>query len=173
MAQRWRPVFMLVAGLLAVSCETQSYTEREPGIPLLLDVDTFVSYSSEQSVRAALAPTPITDLDRSENDETLQPPYTLARLGVASFEHLGMTGELNLVFFNDRLESVWFFPEDVTAYTSTLKRRGVTIVDNLEDAHGGLLYVTINQNPEGRQYVNWSDRRLVKQAVRWMMRYAW
>ena len=162
---------MLVAVLLGASCDMQTYTEREPGIPLMLD--KFVSYSTEQEVRAALDPTPVLDLERSKpepGDDKL-PPRVIARLGVSRFEHLGATGELHLLFFNDRLQSAWFFPDDFTAYLDQVKSRGVTISDDLADSGRALLDVSTGQT-DGKHYVEWADSRLIEQHTRWILRYA-
>ena len=173
MTLTWPRALIAILALLVGSCAFETYKEREPGIPLMLDLDALVSYSTEQAVRAALAPRPVTDVERSENPDKEQPPYTIARLGVASFEHLGFTGELNLVFFNDRLEAVWFFPDDFNAYTSTLKSRGVTITDDIADSRRALSHVWTDKTLEGKPYVAWGDSRLLEQARRWLLRHAW
>jgi hypothetical protein len=151
--------------------DRESYTDRLAGIPLL--TGEFQSYSSEQQIRAALSASPILDVERSGlNPGDRRPPYDIVRLAVAEYEHLGVSGELSFVLFNDRLMNVWFYPADVEAYMVALAKRDVAVTTELAGKPAVALRVRSQSDVRGRACVVWSDGRLEDQSARWISRYS-
>jgi hypothetical protein len=167
-----RIVLAVCVVLLSACGDRESYTNRAEGIPLLLG--EFQSYSSEQEVRAALAPWRIQDVERSSlAPGDRRPPYDIVTLAVVEYQHLGVMGELRLGLFNNRLMNVWFYPTDIEAYMAALKRRDVAVTTELTGRSStGTLRVWSQRDFRDRTYVSWSDGRLEDQSGRWISRYS-
>jgi hypothetical protein len=165
-------LFLIVCIVSLNACtDTESYTDRADGAPLLLG--EFHSYSSERQVRAALGSRSIQDIERSSLDPgDKRPPYDLVTLGVVEYQHLGVTGELRLGLFNDRLMNVWFYPTDIEAYLAALKTRDVAVTTERTNTTTGNVRVWSQRDFRDRTYVGWSDRRLEDQSARWISRYS-
>jgi hypothetical protein len=166
-----RGVLTAVVLLLSSCADSETYVEWLEGVPLLLG--EFRSYSAEQEVRAVLAARTIQEHERSglPLDDT-RPPFDIVTLAVPGYIHLDFPGELRLLLFNDRLQSVWFYPSDVNGYLAALKGRGVVVSTDVMAKPEGDLRVITTRDVESRTYVSWSDWRLDQQALRWITRYS-
>jgi hypothetical protein len=155
----------------AFSCarDSESYTDRQSPVMLM---ERFPSYSTERQVVGLIPATALrTVLRENLATSSKQPPLNLVLLSAPNYSHLGYGGELRLEFSNDRLSSVWFFPEKYDEYLAKLNGTGV-LVEHVETA-------TIDRNPQiiahhderNKRYVTWQDTRLVEQDHRWSERY--
>jgi hypothetical protein len=84
----------------------------------------------------------------------------------------GLTGRLELKFFNDRLLGAMFYPIDFAAYRKMLETQypGLKQADSL-----GLdfkTHVSLNVDYQGRRYVAWEDARLRAELLRWISTYS-
>jgi hypothetical protein len=57
-----------------------------------------------------------------------RPQFDILRVSVPGYVHLGCRGEIELRFVNDRLSSVWFYPDDVDGYPAALAHNGLKVV---------------------------------------------
>lgn len=111
------------------------------------------------------------------------PPRHLHTLTVNGYEHLGVPGELNLDFLNDRLMEASFIPSDPEAHVQALRRTGIRakrsengratringhqrITSNVE-----LAVTDVGRNIGTTPRVIWQDLRLIAQRDDWDVRF--
>ena len=166
-----RALLATVVVLLSACADSETYVERLEGVPLLLG--EFGSYSTEQEARTVLVARTIEERERSGLPPgDTRPPHDIVTLAVPGYVHLDVAGELRLLLFNDRLQSVWFYPTDVDGYLAALKSRGVVVSTDLIAKPAGDSRVITTHDSENRVYVSWSDWRLDQQTLRWITRYS-
>jgi hypothetical protein len=84
-------------------------------------------------------------------------------------EHLGQKGRLELAFFNDRLFSTAFTPENFSSYAEALRQSGVVF----KDGYASLPPATqvwqgaLNGTPVA---IGWKDERIERQSQAWVDR---
>src|SRR6266550_2823616 len=126
---------------VALACtarDPESYTDRQPAVMLM---ERFPSYSTERQIQALLPGMRLRTVIRgSLATSGKQPRRDLVALSVANYSDLGYTGELRMEFSNDRLSSVWFFPQKYEDYLAKLSATGV-LVERVGTA-------TADRNPE-------------------------
>lgn len=135
----------------------------------------FASYMTPDEVSHRLSP----DLLPWEIVEDSQlpagdkrPPFNILIVSVGHFEHLAHVGELKLDFFNRRLESTWFFPQNGPAFLATLRAHGIDLIGSHEMFVAPYTRVWTAKDYRGRMYVAWEDTRLREQSNRWISRYS-
>ena len=144
-------------GLLACD-RNETFIERGDGAPLMFGA--FESYATERLVRSTLASLPIEVLERSglpKGDR--RPTITIVTLCVPHYRHVGSFGELRLTLFNDRLMTAFFYPQDIQAYVSALKSRGIDLGDGTKDTQVGMIHVWMTRDFRGERYVGDISRR--------------
>ncbi len=82
-----------------------------------------------------------------------------------NYEHLDEKGKLGLLFFEDKLAAVGFYPSDTSAYLHKLSKQTGHIFSNspifLEGVEIGKGY-DYEMGSIGGLYISWGDRDLVK-----------
>jgi hypothetical protein len=148
----------------------QDFTEVKPDPETL--IGALRSYSDPENVAAALGHPVWQVTERSglkAGDK--RPPFNILSVVVAPYHDRGCDGELHLTFFNSRLESASFYPDDVGAYRARLG------AFPSRDVHGGevrkrYLRVWNAVDYKGREYFLWGDDRLMEQQKRWIERFS-
>ena len=143
-----------------------------PGDPQTL-LGGLKSYSSPDAVAAALGSRTwkVTEQSSLKPDDK-RPSFNILSVVVVPYQDRGQRGELHLTFFNSRLMSSSFYPDDPGAYRASL---GSFLAP---EVRGGELLPTHLRvwhavDYEGREYFLWGDERLLKQQNRWLMKYSW
>src|SRR5438874_1404513 len=161
MTTRKVAVALSCIALACTASDPESYTDRQPPVMLM---QRFPSYSTERQIQALLPGMALRTVVREAlATSSKQPRLDLLGLSVANYSDLGYMGELQLEFSNDRLSSVWFFPEKYDDYLAKLNTTGV-VVERVGAA-------TTARNPEiiahhderNRRYVGWEDVRIIQQ----------
>ena len=101
-----------------------------------------------------------------------RPPFDILTVSVGHFEHLHQVGELRLDFFNRRLVSTWFFPQDGQAFLATLRAHGIDLIGRHELSVAPYTRIWTAKDYRGKMYVAWEDTRLRNQSNRWIERYS-
>jgi hypothetical protein len=106
-----------------------------------------------------------------------RPRFDILQVSVPGHVHLGLRGELKLRFFNDRLSSAWFYPDDVRGYLDALAGAGVKVIEAAPDTEQKVAVapytnVWATRDFGDRLYVGWEDKRLSDQERRWIERYS-
>lgn len=112
------------------------------------------------------------------------PPRQLDSLRLASYTHLGVSGSLELQFFNDRLYQAEFEPADPESYRHALRRALPQLKPQrsgrAELREGSLRVASsldlslseVGQALHTRPFVIWQDLRLVRQRDAWDREFA-
>jgi hypothetical protein len=139
-------------------------------------IDGIKSYQSIEEFKIFLADSSFQWKEsKDQPSPERKPPFNVHTITINNYSHLGITGELTVIFFNNRLMETDFYPYVVNRYidTNTLYR-----AEGLKFDNGGesrlppytLVQVTTDHN--GRQRIRWSDSRLVKEFSLWIKKYS-
>jgi len=131
-------------------------------------MDTFYSCATAEDVRKIVVSRGL-QWDVMRDGPPMSPQLSLIK--VVNFAHLGVTGELRLLFFRNRLMQVHFFPPDPRDYWQRLVRAdGLKVTAAGENTHvtraqaGERVAVSLRTNPDPRErWVAWQDMLLVKE----------
>jgi PIN domain nuclease of toxin-antitoxin system len=158
--------------LLIAGCSRTNFTSiQSPATPL---IDTFHSYTSIADVQTALRSSGVTwatieDSHLPPGDR--RPPFDILAISVSHYPYLGHTGELQLHFFNNRLMSTWFFPDDPASFTAALEA-AMKIRMRPEASVPPFTRIWTRKNYQDRIYVAWEDTRLSKEESSWIASYS-
>ena len=146
--------------------------------PVIL-MGEFVSYSSIEDIRMTHQFGDNWEVveDSKHASSEGRPPFNDYRVRVSSYQHFNCEGELKLEFFNNRLQSVWFYPNDIDAYLGKLNEVGVSVskgVPSILDDWVSWQHTSVwsSVDFQNRRYVIWEDKRLTQQMHRWVELYA-
>lgn len=154
------------------------------GKPVAL-TDAFTSFEAEAAVVTRLQGAELA-YERSRTRRPVSaeyPPRDLTTLTVPEYRHLGVEGELRLLFFNDRLFEVHFVPREVERYAEGLARTypgldrdpngraewvqgTLRIASNVELARSA-----VGRTLDTQPYVLWQDLSLVRLRDEWDARF--
>lgn len=106
-----------------------------------------------------------------------RPPFNIYKVAVKNYSHLGISGELHVQFFNNRLLSTWFYPDAFDKYIQLLKdKEGVTFQESRDGSKEAAIppytRVWLYRDFKDRQYVGWEDTRLAREFNLWIKRYS-
>lgn len=103
-----------------------------------------------------------------------RPPFTVDTAKIKNYSHLGLTGELHVLLFNNRTVSTLFFPREVDKYIDQLaKTERVDLVRNQEMKLSQYTRIWhAEAGREKRRYVGWEDIRLSDEMSTWIKRYS-
>jgi hypothetical protein len=169
----------LLLTVLSVACmdaSSETFLERETTSSPLMG--TFASYSTVDEIQSkhfqGTTWSVIEDSRLASNDS--RPRFDILKVSVPGYVHLGQSGELELEFFNDRLSSAWFYPDDAQSYHAALAKAGLPVVERdssaTEEEVAPYTLVWATRDYRGRSYVGWADSRLRAQQTRWIDRYS-
>ena len=162
-------IVALLMTVVAAACR-QSFTARRAAAPLM--VGAFQSYSSIGDVRR-IAPQVSVVKDDLWSDGSTRPQYRVTTLRIARYTHLGVQGTIELHFFNDRLMTVAFTPDDLPVYLVALRTKGISLdpARNAPFVIGRKVEVRTIRG-HALSAVVWTDRRLSKEMESWVARYS-
>jgi hypothetical protein len=157
----------LILALVPIDGCARDRVER--GLPLLND---FQSLESPDSVRARLEAQGVSWNvleDTRLPDSDTRPPYALLRWGVPRYEVAGISGTLELVFFNDRLGRAEFTPENPAAFRKAVAGELPELGGRVQD--GDRLVESIAR-AEGAESLRWDDVRVMQALREWLRQYS-
>lgn len=139
----------------------------------------FRSYDNEQQVTQQLAGLPWTAERVHVEGSDSYPPYKIDTLTVPGYRHLDHLGTLTLEFFNNRLSSAVFRPDEPRPYSMRLRETGVSLqrqsLSVWQQQSGNLristnhLYATsdVGRTLNTAVFFSWEDVRLTAQTRQW------
>jgi len=175
------PFFLCIIGFL-ISCRTdnESFTTiKSPASPLISGLQSYWTISQvEENFLAELKFDVIEDSKLPIGDK--RPPYNFYIISIPDFAHLDQLGELNLTFFNNRLMSTTFFPNNINNYILELNKSNYNFNLNTLNGNSGsqskmippFTEVNFALDYQKKYYVRWSDTRLNDEHQKWISRYA-
>lgn len=137
-------------------------------------IDGIESYQGIQEVKGFLAQNSIR-WNESEDKPSPKgrPPYNVHVITLNNYAHLGVSGELVITFFNNRLAATTFYPLDVEKYVAAVTNKElVQLKLNKEVTLPPYTRLRFAIDYKKRTYVDWSDSRLDKEMELWIKRYS-
>ena len=110
------------------------------------------------------------DSKLSENDS--RPEFSIYTVIIPEYKFDNVTGKLRASFFNDRLMTVWFYPNDNKEFETLIKDKYDINLKNKESQIFHCVKVHRWTDFEGNEYFGWSDLKLVKEQNDWISRYS-
>ncbi len=101
-----------------------------------------------------------------------RPPFNISEITIKNYSHLSVSGELNVVFFNNRLMGTLFYPSDVEKYIKAIEKYGIKFDNHQKAKLPPYTRVRLAIDYKERKYVDWSDIRLDKEVGLWIKRYS-
>lgn len=157
----------------ALNCYVD-FESRSPERRVLME--RFETYSSVPDVAVAL------DRDKLKyklkksprrRDASWRPPFHLDTIIVQEFRHLDGMGRLAIIFFNDRLYSLRYFPRNAKSYRGRfLEEYGVDIAADTGHSIQEHVRVWRAMDHRKREYIGWEDVRLSREVALWIKRYS-
>lgn len=151
-----------------------SYVKVRKGEAMM---DAFVSYSSAEDVLTQLNFYSELNVDTSTVDlgsGRYGPPSKRYIVNVAHYVNLDVEGFLSFVFFNDRLSSMIFYPQNPLTYKENLmKDQNLKVRLNERIKVGPHMTLEYKEELSSQKiYFKWEDQRLKAEENAWMMRHS-
>jgi len=109
--------------------------------------------------------------DRKPLPSDTRPPYRLLVISKKNSRMAGQTGELVLTFFDDRLMTTQFFPEDIAAARASVESGQELTLGGGEAHIKPSTRVWVGKDESGRSYIGWIDKALQAEQDAWEKRY--
>lgn len=162
---------LLALTLGACSESNEAYTKiRSSHAPLMANFESYISPAEARTRLPTNVVVAVADESKLVPGDP-RPRFDWLELRVSGYRHLGLSGELVLRFFNERLVSTWFYPDSYDSYLKALRRAGVNITAERQRV-GRYADAWTSTDYRDRAYVAWADRRLTKENNRWINRYS-
>lgn len=167
----------VMAVVLLSACEeyqsAPSFVEVEQERTAL--IAGLTSYQTISDVRSALGP--LTEKweileDSGKGAKSSRPPFEIFTAVVHGYTHEGFRGSLRLMFFNNRLMSTWFYPDDPASYRKALSVAVPALKERESINVAPFTLISIATDHQGKQYFAWEDSRLQKEVSIWIKRYS-
>jgi hypothetical protein len=161
---------LLMLSALLFGCAAEDFTEiQSRRSPLIADL---WSYSRQSEIKEVLDLPSWNVLNEARlGPDDQRPPYTLVSVSV-SYSHLGYAGTLELDFYNDRLMTAMFCPDNFEGYLQNLAAEGLTGDRDRDVAIPPATLIRWAKNSMHGSCVQWTDKRLQDQESRWVMKYS-
>ena len=102
-----------------------------------------------------------------------RPPYQYVRVTTNVFEDSNFNGVSTLVFYNDQLMAVWFYPDDWDGYEKHLSLdRGINIDKDSWERVSNNIRNWIGVDYTGKKYIAWEDVGLSKAMKEWLQKHS-
>lgn len=155
--------------MVLVSCATQAKPKK-----LTFGLISYMSFREVEEILNKMdAKWSITEHTTLEKGD-LRPRYELLTLETTIFKANGFTGKTNLVFFNNQLMSVIFYPDNwnnYKIYLKEVKKISLNQKDQWRAKNEGV-YMAINKDFNDRYYFLWEDMALKEEITIWIRKYS-
>lgn len=175
---------LLASGTAAHGFCTPSHAERkEAGTVLIANLESGVSPEEARAAIAELAPA-----DRWEVVETSdlppgdhRPRFSILRIRQEGVVHAGVTGTIELEFFNERLMLVKFYPAELKPYLTNMATKLGTSVDAPgQETRAGRVIARFSRRTEmmvamdfqDRVFVSYRDPQLLAEEEAWLRKFS-
>jgi len=159
--------------LMLVCCACNgSFRSADCGVGVVL-IGDFLSCESPSEISKKLGGKPwkvISDSRLGPGDP--RPEFSEYTVLIENYEDLGVAGELQLQFLNERLMEADFFPVDSGPYVRLLgESLGTELREGVEIMPSANKVVWTRQRPD-KLGVGFADKRLRDEASEWIRKYA-
>tara|TARA_B110000967_G_C18514745_1_gene378104 strand:- start:40 stop:558 length:519 start_codon:yes stop_codon:yes gene_type:complete len=101
-----------------------------------------------------------------------RPEFSIYSIILPEYEVGNAIGKLRASFFNDRLVSIWFYPNNINQFDEKLKKKYNISLRNGENKTIDCVRINRYTDFEGNEYFGWSDLKLVKEQNDWISQNA-
>lgn len=137
-------------------------------------IDGIESYQSIQEFKELLKKAKYKCDFEEENNASQEgiPPHNIYIISVNNFSNIGYIGNLQNLFFNNRLYSTKFYPQDFEGYISALKKLEKIDPDKTGRIKiGNYTKISLHGGSGREKFIVWSDIRLIEEMLIWYKRY--
>nr|BAJ07011.1 putative uncharacterized protein [uncultured bacterium] len=164
--------YILATALLAniSGCTYDTFTEIEE--PSFL-ISNFYSYRTLEETLSALdkRDSPYAVERGTEAGKGKGAPYKIDTIELDRYTLEGHEGRLVVSFFNDRLMSCVFFPQDYESMLGMINT-SIGLVRDSERMISKHTRIRTYKDYRGEEYIAWEDSRLSDQHMRWISKYS-
>lgn len=138
-------------------------------------IDSIESYQSIKEFKEYLKRTTYKyDVEKNYESTNMdkKPPFNTCKILIKNFNNIGYFGELWVLFFNNRLYSTRFYPQDYDGYIDALnklKKINLKTTKKLKISTYTELYT--GGAYSSKRFIGWNDIRLSKELMIWYKRY--
>lgn len=161
-------VLILLLSILTFSACTEQGMDKMPTMLL----DGFKSLTAVEEIKILKTTDGLEVIENTGLAESdTRPPFNIYTVSIP-FKHLEIDGKIVFHFFNNRLMSTWFYPNDKIAYLEKLKLKGIdlTVKTELDTEKYTRVWKYIDY--KNNFYVGWEDIRLRDEQHAWIARYS-
>ncbi len=169
--------FAILAIVLFTACEEYSSTPSfvevlQERTALIGDLKSYQTISDVRSSLGPLAEKWEVLEDSGKGSKSSKPPFEIFTAVVHGYVHEGFRGDLRLTFFNNRLMSTWFYPDDLAGYRKALNVKIPALAERESIKIPPFTVILVATDYRGKRYVAWEDSRLQEQMSMWIKRYS-
>jgi hypothetical protein len=162
-------VLILLALLCALGCRKENKFKPTKLMPPLYSGYSLQKVQRELNLKPG-------DWDVMEDRRPLisdqRPPFRMFTISRKGFAKFGVSGELVMTFYNDRLMTTLFYPTELETLRMALAREaGVSLTPQGDARIEPATRVWIGKDRDGRSYVGWIDLELERQQDDWIEKY--
>lgn len=173
MMTRLQTIFLFLTIVCLSNCQN-SATYCSGTAPAHL-IDNFYSYQTIAAFEKIIKST-YDSIIVFENSKLLEtdkrPPFSIYTILIPEYRHMGFSGKLRASFFNNRLQSTWFYPDNVEEYSKKLnKDLNINLTDEKE-MHIVCIRVFKWTDSKDELYFGWTDIRLREEQNNWISKYS-
>lgn len=106
----------------------------------------------------------------SESDT--RPEFSIYTVIIPNYKLENVNGKLRASFYNDRLMSIWFYPDNISKFNEILESKYDISIKGNEDIMRGCLRINHWTDFEGNEYYGWSDLMLINEQNDWISKYS-
>lgn len=110
--------------------------------------------------------------DSSLPETDTRPEFSIYTLLLPEYQIENISGKLKVSFFNDRLMSVWFYPNDIKKFEDYLRNTHNITLENKKSITISCVEISRQIDAEGNEYFKWSDLKLTQEQNDWIAQYA-
>lgn len=173
MTRHFQIIFYLLTIMCFSNCQN-SGTECPRTAPSHL-IDNFYSYQTiadfEKEIKNSYE-TIIVIENSKLSDTDKRPPFDIYTISIPEFKHLGLSGQLRASFFNNRLQSIWFYPDNVDEYLKELDNDLKINLKEEKEIRIDCVSITKWTDFKDDLYFSWTDTRLQQEQNDWISKYS-
>ena len=133
-SSQWaKALFLLCFGLLFACEQVFDYFSSTTFVDVAKERSKLINgIESYQSIEEAKKQFPVwEEIEQSTlGPRDKRPRFDIYKVSIKNYSHLGISGELHVQFFNDRLMETWFYPSAFDKYLDLLiKKEGLVFRD--------------------------------------------
>ena len=161
----------IIAALIVCGCTESWDAYSKVATPAAELMPGYFSYSRPENVLSSFDKAQLRVVEDTRGEpRSGRPRFEFYRVEIADHEFCGQRGTLDLIFFNDRLNSTIFYPPDIASCLANIRRSHPQFATS-QGTIGHTTFMT-SSDYRNRPHVAWHDARLIEEQQRWVSRYA-